>query len=85
MALQFAIIYILVVALGLLSGYHNGMFNELVEEVHNMDHWNLNPETDDEDWESDEDDDDDESDDDGYSSGAAGQQNGNSDKAICGK
>ncbi|KAF5683582.1 hypothetical protein FDENT_7194 [Fusarium denticulatum] len=54
MALQFAIIYILVVGLGLLSGYHNGMFNELVEEVHNMDHWNLDQETDNEDWDSDE-------------------------------
>ncbi|KAF5603231.1 hypothetical protein FPCIR_1427 [Fusarium pseudocircinatum] len=89
MALQFAIIYILVVGLGLLSGYQNGMFNELVEEVHNMDHWNLDPETDDEDWDSDEeeeedddDDEDDESDDDGYSSGAVSQQTGNSDKAM---
>ncbi|KAF5633974.1 uncharacterized protein FTJAE_6868 [Fusarium tjaetaba] len=67
MALAFAIIYILVVGLGILSSYHDGIFNEFVEEVHNM-------ETDDEDWDSDEEDDDDgnddESDDDGHSSGA---------------
>ncbi|KAF5987220.1 hypothetical protein FCOIX_1075 [Fusarium coicis] len=74
MALQLAIIYILVVGLGILSAYQGGMFNEFVEEVHNI-------ETDDEDWDSDEedddyDDDDDESDDDGYSSGAVSQQTG---------
>jgi hypothetical protein len=36
MALQFAIIYILVVGLGILSAYQGGMFNEFVEEVHNI-------------------------------------------------
>ncbi|EWG54017.1 hypothetical protein FVEG_17224 [Fusarium verticillioides 7600] len=92
MALQFAIIYILVVGLGILSAYQCGMFNEFVEEVHNIDHWNLDPETDDEDWDSDEeeddddyDDDDEESDDGGYASGAVSQQTGNSDKAISSK
>ncbi|RBR05480.1 hypothetical protein FVER53590_30005 [Fusarium verticillioides] len=94
MALQFAIIYILVVGLCILSTYQGGMFNEFVEEVHNINHWNLDPETDDEDWDSDEedddddyddDDDDDESDDGGYASGAVSQQTGNSDKAISSK
>ncbi|KAG9501964.1 hypothetical protein J7337_007671 [Fusarium musae] len=91
MALQFAIIYILVVGLCILSTYQGGIFNEFVEEVHNI-------ETDDEDWDSDEeeddddyddddddDDDDDELDDGGYASGAVSQQTGNSDKAISSK
>ncbi|KAF5565918.1 hypothetical protein FNAPI_1467 [Fusarium napiforme] len=83
MALAFAIIYILVVGLGILSSYQDGIFNEFVEEVHNM---GIQAKTDDEDWDSDEDDDDDddddEPDDDGHSSGAVSHQTGNPDKAI---
>ncbi|KAF5722394.1 hypothetical protein FMUND_2906 [Fusarium mundagurra] len=84
MVLQYAFLYIGVVMLAYISYYHNSMFLELIEEVHNMDHWNLDLETDDEDWDSEEeeDDDDDGSDDEGYSSGAVRQQTGNSDKAI---
>ncbi|KAF4502554.1 hypothetical protein FAGAP_1224 [Fusarium agapanthi] len=74
MALQYAIVYIGVIILAFVSGINNNMFHGLVEEVHHLDHWDLDRETDGEDWESDEDDsdeedDDDESDDEGYCSG----------------
>ncbi|KAG5779530.1 hypothetical protein H9Q73_006830 [Fusarium xylarioides] len=86
MALQYAMLYISVALLAFLSGYQNGIFGDLVAEVHNIeDHWYLDPDTDDEDWDSDEDDDDDESDDEDHSSEAVRQQTGNSDKVISSK
>ncbi|KAF5586660.1 uncharacterized protein FSUBG_12047 [Fusarium subglutinans] len=70
MTLQYVIVYICVIILAY------NMFRGLVEEVHPLDHGELDGETDDEDWETDEDDSDDEDDDDDDASDDEGYVSG---------
>ncbi|KAM0085724.1 hypothetical protein ACKRZS_002052 [Fusarium odoratissimum] len=68
MEVGYIVCYISVLILAYISNNYERLFHALVEELQELeDHWQPDPETDDEDWDSDGSDDD-ESDDEGYSS-----------------
>ncbi|KAG7409024.1 hypothetical protein Forpe1208_v011608 [Fusarium oxysporum f. sp. rapae] len=67
MELGCIICYISVLILAYIGNNYERIFHAFVEELQQLDHWQPDPETDDEDWDSDGSDDD-ESDDEGYSS-----------------
>ncbi|KAL7758535.1 hypothetical protein ACKLNR_010962 [Fusarium oxysporum f. sp. zingiberi] len=67
MEVGYIVYYISVLILAYIGNNYERLFHALVEELQELDHWQPDPKTDDEDWDSNGSDDD-ESDDEGYSS-----------------